>query len=56
MTEDLFDRLQTIKDRCDAHLEKAAKAAKRLETETAYAHETGLDPEQVLAQRAEVAA
>ena len=52
---DLFDRLQTIKDRCDAHLEKAAKAAKRLETEMATL-ETGLDPEQVLAQRAEVAA
>ena len=33
MTVDLFDRLQTIKDRCDAHLEKAAKAAERLETE-----------------------
>jgi len=35
MTADLFDRLQTIKDRCDAHLEKAAKAAKKLETEMA---------------------
>ncbi len=35
MTADLFDRLQTIKDRCEAHLETAARAAERLETEMA---------------------